>query len=112
MASPNSPRGRSEIQQKRRRPLTVGRLLGLAGCFALIFALIAQAGEGNGWLLVLALPTLVGGVYGTVKHGVGGFCEGAILGTLLTLLLLLFLVVVLLWLWLISFVVSSAFSKP
>ena len=112
MGSPNSPPVRKETKEKKPRRLSVGRLLGLAGCFALIFALIAQANEGNGWLLVLALPTLVGGVYGTVKHGVGGFCEGSIFGTFLTLLLLLFLVVLLLWLWLISFVVSGAFSNP
>ncbi|MEM6472629.1 MAG: hypothetical protein AAF802_23920 [Planctomycetota bacterium] len=62
---------------------TIGKLLGLAGCFAITFALITY-GEVHGWgLLWFAVPSLIGGLHGTYKKGLAGFAEGAFYGALL-----------------------------
>ncbi|MEO1524314.1 MAG: hypothetical protein AAFX06_02710 [Planctomycetota bacterium] len=98
----NAPDARSRVHR-----VTTGKLLGLAGCFALIFAVFVQATDGRGWLLFLAIPPIFGSIHGTVRHGFAGFCEGTLFGTLLVPLLLLLLIVVALWLWFLWFFLSA-----
>ena len=94
-------------RQPKPRAVTIGRLLGATGCFAILFALIVHVQNLGFWFLWLSVPPLVGGIHGTYRNGIKGFLEGAITGALLLPLYLLLLFVVLLWIFLASLVWSS-----
>lgn len=97
-------------RQWQSHSLTIGKLLGVTGCFAILFTLIAHVQTLGFWFLSLAVLPLLGGIHGTYKNGFKGFLEGAICGALLMPICLLLLCVVLMWIFLISLILSPFVS--
>ena len=47
----NDTQMRHTIRAVRRKPLTIGKLLGVAGCFAIVFATASYAENFGSWVL-------------------------------------------------------------
>ena len=106
----NDTQMRHTIRAVRRKPLTIGKLLGVAGCFAIVFATASYAENFGSWVLFFVVLPMFGGMLGTYKYGLSGFVEGASYGVLLLPLSIILLIVVLIWLFLLSVVLSPLLS--
>lgn len=95
---------RGPIGEASRKRLTIGRLLGAAGCFALVFATALYVEDLGSWVFWFALLPMLGGVYGTYQYGIQGFVEGALYGALFLPLCLMLLSVVIVWVFLLSII--------
>lgn len=95
----------------RPKRLTIGMLLGVVGCFGIIFATALHVENLGFWVLWFTVLPLLGGLYGTYKQGFGGFVGGSLYGALLLPLGLVLLLVVSIWLLLFSMILSQFLSS-
>lgn len=91
---------------ERARPnrLTIGKLLGAAGCFSFLFAAALYVESLGSWVLWFVVIPIVAGIYGTYRHGLAGFMEYAAYGALVVPLCLAASIVVFIWLFFLSII--------